>query len=586
MRIKAGGKARGRTTLIDRKESRARHLENLFVLQELTPARKERTHVRTFYAVDRDDQLEVALVLPPSIPGDREELFVSQLERMRPLAVEGIPQLVSGGLSGPRAFVASRFVQGVDLRSVLDNERLPTEVALSVLVSLAQSVAALHQAGFSHGDIHPGNVLVQPDGTAMLVGLAPAPFQVSGTSYPRDASVRRYAAPEVLRGQRSQPSGDIYSLGLVAYQLFTGRPLLPRASADRTLLNQEEVQRALEKVARVTRSIPVELSKVIRAMILVDAEKRPAYGFELLGAMEDLMPEEEHQDFLRQEFAELLPGILRAEVLRRLRHLGASVAEGQLMAAAASVRRAAALAGGLGSEVVDLVRRALRKVLWLALRRPDDDMDRAAQDHATRAAYVQLLRAARDIGDEQLANLVGFRLQGMFVHRDAVGVAMPDGEDMGMLTAVRPRLIRKVVDGTAGAEEVLTLAVLTREFFPRTGLSQREVSQALREHYQGTSQPGDQPHFQEAEGSTPLPGGPPEHLGVVTSRTEPGRGVGVAVDRGLVSEPQRDEVSALDLEVPPDAESLSAVHPIRGEGKDHLVDWLLDAVSEAHEGGD
>lgn len=527
-------------------------------------------------------------MLPPSIPDEREELFVSQLERMRGLGIDGIPGLVSGGLSGPRAFVASRFIQGVDLRSVLENERLPTEVALSVLVNLAQAIAALHQAGFSHGDVHPGNVLVQPDGTVQLVGLAPSPFQEAGTSYPREAAVRRYSAPEVLRGQRALPSGDIYSLGLVAYQLFTGRPLLPRASADRTLLNQEEVQRALEKVARVTRSIPVELSKVIRAMILVDPEARPSYGFELLGAMEDLMPEAEHQEFLRQELAELLPGILRSEVLRRLRQLNATASKGQLLSAAASVRRAAALAGGLPEQEQNLVRGALRKVLWLALRQADEDMDQSTHDHATRAAFVQLLRASRDLRDDQLANLVGFRLQGMLVRRDAIGVALPDTEDIGMLTAVRPRLIRKVVDGTASTEQILTLAVLTREFYPRSGLSQREVSQALREHYQGTSRPGDQPHFQEVDGRTPLPGVPPEVLAVASSRTDPGRSGGEAADDGASkdaaqSDPQPEESSSLSLDIPSGAESLSAVHPIRTGDTDHLVSWLLDAVSEVHE---
>jgi hypothetical protein len=506
---------------------------------------------------------------------------------MRPLAIDGIPGLISGGLSGPRAFVASRFVQGVDLRSVLENERLPTEVALSILVSLAQAVAELHQAGFSHGDVHPGNILIEPNGAVMLVGLAPAPFHGAGTSYPTDASVRRYAAPEVLRGQRPQPAADIFSLGLVAYQLFTGRPLLPRAGVERTLRNQEEVQRALEKVARVTRSIPAELSKIIRAMIHVDPERRPAYGFELLGAMEDLMPEAEHQDFLRQELAELLPGVLRAEVVRRLRHLESSIAKGRLLTSAASVRRTAAIASGLPEQERELICGALRKVLWLVLREPDEEMDQASHQAAARAASVQLLRAARDLHDDQLANLVGFHLQGLDGSRGAVGVTMPDTEDIGMLTAVRPRLVRKVVDGTANLDQVLTLAVLTREFRPPGDLSIREVALALRAHYEDDKAARDRPRLPEAadEETTPLPGIPPQVLAAASSRTDsaPAAELPGKEPRAPASEQPSEEDSSLDLSVPSGAESLSGIHPLKHATTDHLVNWLLDAVSEVHE---
>ncbi|MBL0926165.1 MAG: serine/threonine protein kinase [Phycisphaerales bacterium] len=127
---------------------------------------------------------------------------------------------------GPLAFLCMEYVDGSDLASLLTRiGRFPGEKAADVARQICFGLAAVHDAGFLHRDLKPGNILLDGRGRPRLAdfGLA-APHD---TEFRGIAGTPEYTAPEVARGERPSRRSDIYSLGLILYELFTGRAATP-----------------------------------------------------------------------------------------------------------------------------------------------------------------------------------------------------------------------------------------------------------------------------------------------------------------------------------------------------------------------
>jgi serine/threonine protein kinase len=123
-------------------------------------------------------------------------------------------------------FIIMEYLEGVSLENILDRiERLPLSVVLDILLQVCVGLNYAHEQGFVHRDIKPANIFVQPDGRARILdfGLACCPgtvdFCLPGTVY--------YMSPEQIEGEAVDERTDIYSLGIVAYEMITGQRPYP-----------------------------------------------------------------------------------------------------------------------------------------------------------------------------------------------------------------------------------------------------------------------------------------------------------------------------------------------------------------------
>ncbi len=122
-------------------------------------------------------------------------------------------------------FIAMEFVDGEDLSSLLRRVgRLPEDKALEVARDLCAGLAAAHDGGVIHRDLKPGNVMIDGRGRVRITDFGLA---VTAEDSEREtiAGTPAYMAPEQLDGQAATEASDIYSLGLVLYELFTGERL-------------------------------------------------------------------------------------------------------------------------------------------------------------------------------------------------------------------------------------------------------------------------------------------------------------------------------------------------------------------------
>jgi serine/threonine-protein kinase len=165
------------------------------------------------------------------------------------------------------------FVDGEDISSLLRRlGRLPGEKALAVAHEICAGLLAAHEMNVIHRDLKPGNVMLDGRGRAKITdfGLAVAEQASAGEG---TAGTPAYMAPEQLAGGPASRQSDIYALGLVLYEVFTGE----RAFSATSLGELIERQRALDcrPPSEIVHAIDAQVERVILGCIAPDPGERP-----------------------------------------------------------------------------------------------------------------------------------------------------------------------------------------------------------------------------------------------------------------------------------------------------------------------
>jgi serine/threonine-protein kinase len=174
-----------------------------------------------------DLQLEqtVALkFLPHDLAADPRfaERFRNEVRIARQVSHPNVCRVYDIGESDGHLYLSMEFVQGEDLGSLLARiGRLPQEKALEMARKLCAGLAAAHDKGVLHRDLKPGNILVDGKGNLLITDFGLA--AIAGEATDIKSGTPQYMAPEQLSGREVTAKSDIYSLGLVLYEMFTGK---------------------------------------------------------------------------------------------------------------------------------------------------------------------------------------------------------------------------------------------------------------------------------------------------------------------------------------------------------------------------
>jgi eukaryotic-like serine/threonine-protein kinase len=186
-------------------------------------------------------------------------------------------------------FIATEFIDGQTLRMLM-NARVKLRAALDMATQVASALAAAHEAGIVHRDIKPENIMARPDGYIKVLdfGLAklterfsPDRTTAAGSDVSTEGLVPdwgrlrgtlRYMSPEQIRGLEVDGRSDVFSLGVVFYEMVAGRaPFNGTTFAEvmTAILNQEP-----SPLRRYTRDAPAELERIVGKTLAKDREER------------------------------------------------------------------------------------------------------------------------------------------------------------------------------------------------------------------------------------------------------------------------------------------------------------------------
>jgi tetratricopeptide (TPR) repeat protein/tRNA A-37 threonylcarbamoyl transferase component Bud32 len=185
----------------------------------------------------------VAVKMPKAsrlVSGERVERFMAEARRVAGLKHPGVVPVFDVGRDGETCFIVSEFVEGGSLAERISKNRPMTQEVVRLVAEIAETLAYAHRQGFIHRDIKPANILIDRHGRALLAdfGIARSP-EDGAESGAVSFGTLAYMSPEQVQGQGVDHRADIYSLGVVLYELLTGQ--LPHQEADPVRLRREIV---------------------------------------------------------------------------------------------------------------------------------------------------------------------------------------------------------------------------------------------------------------------------------------------------------------------------------------------------------
>ncbi|MFN0119813.1 MAG: protein kinase domain-containing protein, partial [Blastocatellia bacterium] len=237
----------------------------------------------------RDERLgrQVALkLLPEEFRGDADRARRFEQEARAASAVNhpNIATIYEIGVAGNTSFIAMEYVAGQTLAARLEGRPLPVADLVSLAAQAADALDEAHGHGITHRDIKPANLMLTPRGSLKVLdfGLArmrPAPREGTdplATQFSTRSGMimgtAPYMSPEQALGRQVDPRSDLFSLGVVMYEMATGRLPFSGASASETI--DHIVHATPEAMARFNYELPAELERIIRKCLEKDRERR------------------------------------------------------------------------------------------------------------------------------------------------------------------------------------------------------------------------------------------------------------------------------------------------------------------------
>jgi serine/threonine-protein kinase len=186
-----------------------------------------------YEAVDPANGHRIALKelqMPQNLVGqarrERIQRFTREARAAAKLQHPNVVRIIEHGQAGERYFIAMEFLQGLSLRDTLRNRgALPLQEALRITVAAADGLEFAHRNGVVHRDVKPDNIHLEPDGRVVLTdfGIARLTFEPTLTADGQIFGTPSYMSPEQVSGKNIDRRSDVFSLGVMLYEMVAGR---------------------------------------------------------------------------------------------------------------------------------------------------------------------------------------------------------------------------------------------------------------------------------------------------------------------------------------------------------------------------
>lgn len=249
-------------------------------------------------ALDRDVALKVIAVPEGGLPPDAVARFEQEMRATARVEHPNTVRLYDSGAAGRGLYLAMEYLPGRTLREVLDADgRFPPARAIRIAIQVARALTAAHRQRIVHRDLKPENIMLldqfgEPDfvkvldfGIARFLDAQTAPLTSTGAVIGTPA----YMSPEQAQGRLVDETTDLYALGVILYEMLSGRAPLVRGTAMSTLMAQVNDQPV--PLAELVPETPPALAALIMSLLEKAPDARPASAEAVATALAEITGE-------------------------------------------------------------------------------------------------------------------------------------------------------------------------------------------------------------------------------------------------------------------------------------------------------
>jgi serine/threonine-protein kinase len=224
--------------------------------------------------------------LPSELAHDEDMLhyLYAEVRNARQVSHPNVCRVYDIGEHEGRHFLSMEYVDGEDLASLLKRiGRLPAQKALEISREICAGLAAAHDRGVIHRDLKPANIMIDGRGQVRIMDFGLAVKSAERAQTEDLVGTPAYMAPEQMAGMGTSVKSDIYSLGLVLYELFTGRKVLEGATLEE--IRRRQMTETLPPPSSLALDIDPEVDRVVMRCLAKDPAFRPRSVIEVAAAL-------------------------------------------------------------------------------------------------------------------------------------------------------------------------------------------------------------------------------------------------------------------------------------------------------------
>ncbi len=205
---------------------------------------------------------------------DEKERFINEAQTAAALNHPNICTIYEINSADDQTFISMEYIPGVDLEKHLDGKPLEPNRAAAIAMELCGAVKEAHSQDIIHRDIKPANIMMSEKGRPVLLdfGLAKLRSQSKISRVGKTVGTATYMSPEQIRGEKADQRSDVWSLGVVLYQMLTGRP--PFVAEHEAAVIYSIINEDPEPISKAHPNVPEKLERAVNKALAKNREDR------------------------------------------------------------------------------------------------------------------------------------------------------------------------------------------------------------------------------------------------------------------------------------------------------------------------
>lgn len=219
--------------------------------------------------------------------------FLNESRAISMLRHRNIVSVIDFDFEGNLQYIVMEYVDGITLKDFIRSQKIiPAGISIKITMQILSALQHAHERGVIHRDIKPQNIMILNDGTIKVMDFGIARINKFETITMTDKAIGTvyYISPEQARGEHTDERSDIYSIGVMLYEMLTGE--MPFDGDTPVNVAIKQIQAAAKQPRLINRSIPVGLEQIVMRSMMKTPDKRYASAIDMISDLKKVLTDE------------------------------------------------------------------------------------------------------------------------------------------------------------------------------------------------------------------------------------------------------------------------------------------------------